>query len=436
MDFLLSLPYLVKILLSLVIILLVNSIIKRLWAALLIGALILGFWAGHGPSEVARIAWIRFFSFDNLMLLLVVFLVIWLSSLMSKTGLMERLVGLVNSLLKPRSAMAVLPAIIGLLPMPGGALFSAPMVENSKGSETAPALIKTKVNYWFRHIWEFWWPLYPGVILSMAISGLDFGTFVIHQFPLTLISLAAGIFFILSKVPRPKSENLETEQGYPAKQNDKIVDTGAWELFIPFLFIIGLYLVIRFFVPELFEYSKYLPMAAGVIAALIYTGIRYPLPLKTWMELLFSKKTLVLAAIVAAVRVYSAFIEMRVPGGIFLLDAVREELITFGIPTLSLIIVLPFVSGLTTGLAIGFVGASFPVVFSLASGIESGIGSTASVLVLAFASGYAGMLLSPVHVCLIVTNEFFKTQLVQSIRSLLIPASILVFGGYILYLLY
>ena len=41
---------------------------------------------------------------------------------------------------------------------------------------------------------------------------------------------------------------------------------------------------------------------------------------------------------------------------------------------------------------------------------------------LAFGFGYMGMMLSPVHVCLIVTNEHFQTRLPHSLRGLLAPA--------------
>jgi len=63
-------------------------------------------------------------------------------------------------------------------------------------------------------------------------------------------------------------------------------------------------------------------------------------------------------------------------------------------------IVLPFICGLTTGITVGFVGASFPIVVSL---IIAGNHSNAyflGTMAVAFFAGYAGVLLSPVHVCL------------------------------------
>jgi hypothetical protein len=45
--------------------------------------------------------------------------------------------------------------------------------------------------------------------------------------------------------------------------------------------------------------------------------------------------------------------------------------------------------------------------------------------VLAFGSGFLGVMLSPIHVCLIVTNQHFKTRLHHSMVGLLAPTATL-----------
>jgi len=88
---------------------------------------------------------------------------------------------------------------------------------------------------------------------------------------------------------------------------------------------------------------------------------------------------------------------------------------------------IPFVSGLATGLAVGFVGASFPIVFSLL-GESPSTGAVLSMTVLAYSFGYMGMILSPVHICLIVSNRHFRTQVQHSIGGLLKPALSVLLG--------
>src|SRR5262245_23263268 len=81
-------------------------------------------------------------------------LIVGLTMVMQASGEMARLTASFKAWFRrPRVVLAALPAIIGLLPMPGGALFSAPMVEQSAGPSMGPE-DKALVNYWYRHVWE------------------------------------------------------------------------------------------------------------------------------------------------------------------------------------------------------------------------------------------------------------------------------------------
>ena len=86
---------------------------------------------------------------------------------MELAGQMQRLLenfrGLITNI---RINLIIFPALIGLLPMPGGAIFSAPMVKDLGRKSGFSGDKLSFVNYWFRHIWEYCWPLYPGVLLA------------------------------------------------------------------------------------------------------------------------------------------------------------------------------------------------------------------------------------------------------------------------------
>jgi uncharacterized protein len=96
-------------------------------------------------------------------------------------------------------SLVLIPASIGLVPMPGGALFSAPLVGETLREKHLPAAWKASVNYWFRHIFEYWWPLYPVVIVTLSIFSLKTWQFFSLQVPFTLVSLLAGWYFILRR---------------------------------------------------------------------------------------------------------------------------------------------------------------------------------------------------------------------------------------------
>ena len=201
-----AVPYLVRILLSLFAILAFQKVTKRLDLAMLAGILLLGVSLRHSAGAIFRIAAARIVSRDTLFLALVVAGVIWLSGLMSRAGIMKDLVVSLKSRLSRRAILAVLPAVVGLLPMPGGALFSCPLLDDADADGVVPPELKTRINHWFRHLWEFWLPLYPGVLLAIDVSGLPVWKLSLLQFPVSMAAVAAGAFFLLRRAPRGAPE--------------------------------------------------------------------------------------------------------------------------------------------------------------------------------------------------------------------------------------
>jgi hypothetical protein len=421
LDLLLSAPVLVKVTGTLGLILLINLLRVPLMYAILLGALILAVWSGHSPAAIGDIAWQQCLSTDTLLLMVVIFQVIWLSSQMEAVGTMRDLVAALRRRFPHRAAIAMLPAVIGFLPMPGGAIFSAPLVDQCDVDRKVAPLLKTQINYWFRHIWEYWWPLYPGVLLAMAITGLEVWQIMIVGLPLTLGSIAAGYFFLLRKLPRTN--------GDCAGDAAEACADNFVKLLLPVLVVIIGYGIVRVSYagllwqwPALPPMNRYLPMVISLIAAMLALQRQRPLAPAQWRAILTSRKTVMMALIVLSLQIYGAFVSARLPGGEPMMQVMDGELTRWGIPFLAVCMLVPFISGLTTGIAVGFVGASFPIVFSLLGENPS----TALVLtttVLAYGCGYIGMMVSPIHVCLIVTNEHFETSLFRSMFGILRPVT-------------
>ena len=410
-----EIPVLIKILVSLGIILVVNKLIKNLAISIFAGTVTLAVWSGHSVSTIGSITWAEFYSIDNAMLSAIIFLVIWLSSQMAKAGIMGDLVNTIKSKLSVKGAIAVLPAIIGLLPMPGGAIFSAPLVDDCDENSIIDPVLKTKINYWFRHIWEYTWPLYPGLILTSNIVNLPIWQLFLLGLPMTAAAVATGYFFLLRKVKNQKIIKKKSEK-------------GLFKLISPILVVIVVYLVILVFFPKISTISKYLPMSIGLLSAMILLQFERPISLRNWKDIIINKKPVIMVLIVVLVSIYGAFIEAKMPNGVLLMDQMRMELDNLGIPIIALIMIIPFVSGLTTGITVGFAGASIPIAISLL-GSDPAFYQLLSTVSLAFSFGFMGVMMSPVHICLIVTNEHFKTSLAKSLTSLLpLIISMLIFA--------
>ncbi|MFW5860396.1 MAG: DUF401 family protein [Planctomycetota bacterium] len=432
LAWLLALPVLVKILVSLGLILTLNALVGSLTVAALAGGVILGLWCGHPwlPVEdvspgILLIAGRRLIDPDNLMLGLVILLVIWLSLLMQRGGVMRDLVATVRARISRRPAMAVLPAVIGWLPMPGGALFSAPLISECDSEGSIDPMLKAQTNYWFRHVWEYWWPLYPGVLLAMQISGLSTLVFMSLLLPLSLFSICVGTFFLLRRIPPDQNAGCA-----PAAAG---AQRSFFGLILPILVVIGGYALVKWALPVVDACNRYLPMTIGLVLALLTLSLQRGLRWSVWQPVLRARKTYLLILLVFAIRVYGAYIDADLPDGRTIAGALGGELGAWGIPLLGVVILVPFLIGLVTGIAIGFVGGSFPIVFGMLEAHPE-IGHIWAITVLAFGCGYIGMILSPVHVCLIVTNEHFATRLRHSLVHLLAPgaAMLVLIGGYYL----
>ena len=89
-------------------------------------------------------------------------------------------------------------------------------------------------------------------------------------------------------------------------------------------------------------------------------------------------------------------------------------LVLFLMPAALVVVIslVPFVCGLVLGIAVGFVGSSYPIVVGLLSGMT--MGEALPYFCLAYIMGYMGMMLSPVHLCLVITNQYFKANLAKA----------------------
>ena len=363
-EAILSVPVIVKVFGALFLILVVNRFCRHLIVSVAVGTLALGLWSGHSGGAMLDIAWTRLSSVRTLFLMLIVFQVIWLSSQMSATGIMKDLADAVRARMSQRGAVAVLPAVIGLLPMPGGALFSAPLVESCDADGSMSAGLKAQTNHWFRHIWEYWWPLYPGVLIALEITGLEVWEFMLVGVPLCLCAVGAGYVFLLRRVPQ--GARAEPAEGHSEAR------PNFFALMLPIMVVIGCYAAIglsyaavRRALPEAPPLNRYIPMVFGLFGAMLVLQRQRPIGGRQWRNVLLSKRAFNLAAIVATVTVYGAFIEAKLPGGGSLVENMESEMAAWGIPMMAVIMLVPMVAGLSTGLSVGFVGASFPIVISL-----------------------------------------------------------------------
>lgn len=319
--------------------------------------------------------------------------------------------------------LVLVPAVIGLVPMPGGALFSAPLVEQTVKDGDWPAAWKAAVNYWFRHILEYWWPLYPVVIVTLSIFTIKTWQFMAVQIPFTFVSIGAGYYFLL----RPHQVHLKP----PSIAEDK--GNGISLILLPLLFIVISTLILPAFVPLFLHgvnntVGKLVAMFIGLIGGLSLLALQQG-SRRQLFRFLFTWKTGKVLVTLAGVMIFQSL--LKTSG---LLPLAGNELAAGQVPMPAIISILPFIAGLVTGIAIGFAGTAFPLVVGLTGVTGNGLAPVAT-LVLAFTMGYAGMMLSPVHLCLLLTREYFSAPYFRVLRHILPCTLTVVTYGLVLHLL-
>ena len=418
MEILLALPALVKVGLALVLVLVLNRFRIQLGYGLLAAGVLLSLLMGRGAGDIAMGVVRSLLDAQTISLIVIVAVILALSRIMAESGQLERIVesfgGLIRSV---RVVSLVMPALIGLLPMPGGALFSAPMVETACRHADAGAEVKTAINYWFRHIWEYWWPLYPGVVLAVSLLGVQAGKYMLLLAPLTLVSLGAGVVFLMPFVS-------QTPQVAEAAANSRRTTFSDFRREVrPITF-----LVLSLPAVKVFEWviGRTLPPLTSVfvgLAVCLALVIRQNrMPAQKVVRAAFHKTVLPMLLLVIGIMVFKGLlVESQA------ITAIRDELVQYNIPPLAAILILPFICGFITGIAVGFVGASFPLVIPLLAG-KTGLDYMAHAG-LAYTFGYMGMMVSPVHLCFLVTKDFFSASMLKSYKYIIGPVALTLIGA-------
>lgn len=418
-----SLPAFVKVGFSFLGILLANRAGLHLGYSILLFSVILSLWTGTGPrgvvlqlADLARP--------ENYLLTVIVLLLLFFTEALSKSGRMAKTVAALRDWLRSRRLiLAGLPALVGLLPMPGGALFSAPLVASVDSEKELDENHKVAINYWFRHIWEYWWPLYPGVILAIRFSGLPVAVYFLVQMPFTLVAVLGGYLFILRKVKRKQGEGAQAKTLHPA---------GALSAMGPIALLVTLSVLGSALLPLAGiggTMASLLAMLAGLIASLLWIFTADPRSFGPSLVLFRDRNTWLMMILVVGIQLFSSVIKHPLDtAGATLVTLMRDELVGSGVPLLTVIMVIPFIAGLVTGVAFGFVGASFPIVFALI-GNDPGPGTLAAATACAYSFGYMGMMISPMHVCFVVTGEYFRCSIYGTYRYLAGPVVLMLLAA-------
>lgn len=339
---------------------------------------------------------------DTLSLATAVFLVLVLAELMRRTKSMERMVASLQVVVPDtRIVLGLLPTMIGLMPMLGGAMFSAPMV-NEIGSrlDLSPSR-KTYINYWFRHSMEYVFPLYSSLLIVAALLEVSVYDFIRVAWPLTIATLIAGVIWGLMGIRKHQSVGNGLRRG------------AAWRVLVgatwPMLLVILTVVVFKF---------NMLLSLAGTIALFLFTN---RIGTDQWADV--AKRSFPVHTFSA---IFGAMIFKQVLEDAGAVARIPPALSSLGLPPMFVGFVVPMAVGLLTGTAAATMALSLPLVAPVLAGqpIEP---MAAGVWM--FAGGFSGIMLSPMHLCLALTHNYFGASWGKLYKRLIPSVAVMIAGA-------
>ncbi|SDB05331.1 hypothetical protein SAMN05660653_00280 [Desulfonatronum thiosulfatophilum] len=382
--------------------------------SILLGSLLLALLFGVQPLEWATIAAIGIYHEKVLLLGGIVLLILYFSDILERSGQGRRMMNHISGLLHwPRPRLVFFPALIGLLPMPGGAIFSAPMLKEIAAPFSISPQRFVQLNYWFRHVWELCWPLYPGIILAAFIADIALFRLLMFTWPSLVLTILLGWLFFLRPGVLPLTDHAPVAE-VSEKRSLAPLLRESLPLLIAVFGSLGLEGLIALLSPEIpMEWGFIIALSAAVTCLVLQNR----LPGRMLVTVIKSPHALRMLFLVAAIFAFKAVLEQ---GGI--VDALAGSVST---PTALfwISVFLPFIVGMISGLTVAFVGGVLPLIMGLAANLH--IEQTTGYVVLVLFSGFIGVLASPLHICLILTCEYFHARLDEVLKSLALPCGIM-----------
>jgi uncharacterized protein len=389
---------------------------QPLWLSVLAGGLVLSLSFGMGPLEWLRVSAATVVQRETCFLVVILALILFLSEVLDKSGQTARLMQAASGFLRdPRLRLAFFPALVGFLPMPGGAVFSAPLVRDMADGLGLARRDTALVNYWFRHLWELCWPLYPGIILASSLAGMPLARLIAYTLPCIGLCMLLGWVFIM----RPAVAHLKGQEPRQAPRDGRALLRIGLPMLVAIVGALGLEVGMTLLAPGWpFELGIMTALGLAILCALVQNrvGPRFVAGVLRKAELYQ------LVGLVVCILMFKDV--LRASGAVEQLSRVASGPGAL----LALTLLLPFLVGLISGITVAFVGATFPIILGIISATGSG-DQRIAYLVLGLFAGFTGVMVSPLHVCFILSCQFFGVDIGQAWRRLLAPCALLLGCG-------
>ncbi len=333
---------------------------------------------------------------ETIELALLMTLIFVLAKSMQETGAIAKLIESLRTFFSKGGTLGVIPAVYGLMPVPGGALFSAPQINKEGEKYKLKKDQKNFLNIWFRHIW---FPIYPISSAMILICSIKFSGVSLQMLMLANLPSFFGMILIGYLYLRKYTKNTPPTT-IASKKNTQ-----------------GLVYLLPPIVPLIFYPLKFLGVSEtrcfllGVAVSLFILYCLLKIEWRVYLHVLKKSVTWKLALAIFGIMILREMITISQTHVLL-----AEMMQNLAFPALVIVIVIPFLLGTLTGYNLGAVALSYPLVepFFAFTGVNI-IGLTSII----FMCSLTGYLISPIHLCNVLSSEYLKTDTTRMYRMFL-----------------
>lgn len=371
--------------------------------SMLCASLIVAIFNAIHPIMVVQITWGAVTSISNITLVLIVIAITAFGYILRETGSLQEIIKDLQNLINDiRILLMVVPALVGLLMVPGGAVFSAPMIEEMGDSVDMDRDTLSSVNNYYRHMLFLIFPFYPGMLIASELTGIEIGYFVRFNIPILILGTLLSYFYFFHNIKVEKSQN----------SFEFIYLYNLFNSMLPFFMVLVLGL----------GFGVYFPLA--LLVGIIYVVVRGNPRDKSdqikaierikmpWKGISWS-----MALAILSIMIFKDFVQATGALGEFSLLLIEQ-----GIPIMLLVVCMSLLTGFFSGNQTAALGMTLPVFLPiLPQGLE-----VAPIMAVIFICTLMGYLASPFHLCLVLTVEYFQASLAKVIKKVAIACGIIV----------
>lgn len=323
-----------------------------------------------------------------LLLAIAVGIIPLIGGVMEIAGQMDDIID--NLKIKKKSFLAFSPAFIGMLPMPGGALLSAPLVK--KGGECVANDKKSAINVWFRHVLILIYPL-GTLLVTTKMAEINLYKTMLYVFTPFLLMLILGYIFLL--------KGIEGKSSYKSQRNKKKLGIAIGIILVAPLIHFSLMTIFKNINQEIF-------LLIGVCVSLI---------LAIYFGKICFKKVKIVSKKMKPLKYALIIIGMFLFLNIFKASAIPKEIAGLELPKSIFLTFLAFFLGFATGRVQLPISIMLPIYISQ----QENNAITPFPFSIMYFSIFFGYVISPVHPCVSVSLEFFNVKYIDMLKKLIIP---------------